>query len=39
MKEISIKENEFLTAYNFARKSDVVFSEIVSKQEDSNIIL
>jgi hypothetical protein len=37
MKEISIKENEFLTAYNFARKSDVVFSEIVSKQEYSKL--
>jgi len=37
MKEYAIKENEFLTAYNFARKSDVVFSEIVSKKEYSKL--
>ena len=29
----SINEDEIITSYNFARNSDVVFSEIVTKEQ------
>ena len=29
----SINEDEILTSYNFARKSDIVFSEVVTKDQ------